>query len=134
MDTVTLIGSALRGLLAAADQVLEAELRAVLGGSDDYAAAREALVDSRATDARACLAVLDGCQLDPVVAQAAALLAAVVGQDLDQGEDGRFGIARKVAADRVISTVDPMPAMATRPAPAALTATRDMPRSTPTAS
>jgi Transposase DDE domain/Transposase domain (DUF772) len=119
MDTVTLIGSALRGLLAAADQVLEAELRAVLGGSDDYAsaakpqidwddpAAREALVDSRATDARACLAVLDGCQLDPVVAQAAALLAAVVGQDLDQGEDGRFRIARKVAADRVISTVDP---------------------------
>jgi hypothetical protein len=102
-----------------ADQVLEAELRAVLGGSDDYAstakpqidwddpAAREALVDSRATDARACLAVLDGCQLDPVVAQAAVLLATVVGQDLDQGEDGRFRIARKVAADRVISTVDP---------------------------
>jgi Transposase DDE domain len=119
MDTVTLIGSALRGLLAVADQVLEAELRAVLGGSDDYAstakpqidwddpAAREALVDSRATDARACLAVLDGCQLDPVVAQAAVLLATVVGQDLDQGEDGRFRIARKVAADRVISTVDP---------------------------
>jgi Transposase domain (DUF772)/Transposase DDE domain len=119
MDTVTLIGSALRGLLAVADQVLEAELRAVLGGSDDYAsaakpqidwddpAARAALVNSRATDARACLAVLDGCQLDPVVAQAAALLATVVGQDLDQGEDGRFRIARKVAVDRVISTVDP---------------------------
>jgi hypothetical protein len=119
MDTVTLIGSALRGLLAVADQVLEAELRAVLGSSDDYAsaakpqidwddpAAREALVDSRATDARACLAVLDGCQLDPVVAQAAALLATVVGQDLEEGEDGRFRIARKVAADRVISTVDP---------------------------
>ena len=119
MDTVTLIGSALRGLLAVADQVLAAELRAVLGGSDDYAsaakpqidwddpAAREALVDARATDARACLAVLDGCQLDPVVAQAAALLATVVGQDLEEGEDGRFGIACKVAADRVISTVDP---------------------------
>jgi len=119
MDTVTLIGSALRGLLGVADQVLEAELRAVLGGSDDYAsaakpqidwddpAAREALVDARASDARACLAVLDGCQLDPVVAQAAALLATVVGQDLEEGEDGRFGIARKVAADRVISTVDP---------------------------
>jgi hypothetical protein len=119
MDTVTLIGSALRGLLKVADQVLEAELRAVLGTSDDYAsaakpqidwddpAAREALVDSRATDAHACLAVLDGCQLDPVVAQAAALLATVVGQDLEEGEDGRFRIARKVAADRVISTVDP---------------------------
>jgi hypothetical protein len=119
MDTVTLIGSALRGLLAVADQVLEAKLRAVLGSSDDYAsaakpqidwddpAAREALVDSRATDARACLAVLDGCQLDPVVAQAAVLGATVVGQDLEEGEDGRFRIARKVAADRVISTVDP---------------------------
>jgi hypothetical protein len=101
-----------------ADQVLEAELRAVLGSSDDDAsaanpqidwddpAARAALVDSRATDARACLAVLDGCQLDPGVAQAAVLLArwwAGVGG----GEDGRFGIAGKVAADRVISTVDP---------------------------
>jgi hypothetical protein len=64
MDTVTPIGSALRGLLAVADQVLEAELGAVLGSSDDSAstanpqidwddpAAREALVDSRATDAR----------------------------------------------------------------------------------
>jgi hypothetical protein len=119
MDTVTLIGSALRGLLKVADEVLEAELRAVLGSSDDYAStakpqidwddpvAREALVDSRATDARACLAVLDGCQLDPVVAQAAALLATVVGQDLEEGTDGRLRIARKVAADRVISTVDP---------------------------
>jgi hypothetical protein len=119
MDTVTLIGSALRGLLGVADQVLEAELRAVLASGDDYAstakpqidwddpAAREALVDARASDARACLAVLDGCQLDPVVAQAAVLLATVVGQDLEAGEDGRFRIARKVAADRVISTVDP---------------------------
>jgi hypothetical protein len=119
MDTITLIGSALRGLLGVADQVLEAELRAVLASGDDYAstakpqidwddpAAREALVDARASDARACLAVLDGCQLDPVVAQAAVLLATVVGQDLEAGEDGRFRLARKVAADRVISTVDP---------------------------
>jgi len=40
-------------------------------------------------------------------AQAARLLAAVVGQDLEQAGDGSFRIARKVAADRVISTVDP---------------------------
>ena len=39
--------------------------------------------------------------------QAAALLAAVVGQDLDEGEDGVFRIARRVAKDRIISTVDP---------------------------
>jgi hypothetical protein len=100
-------------------QVLEAELRAVLAHNDGYAsaakpqidwddpAAREQLVDARAKDARACLAALDGCQLDPEVAEAAALLATVVGQDLEQGDDGVFRIARKVAADRIISTVDP---------------------------
>src|SRR5215213_5603545 len=41
------------------------------------------------------------------VAEAARLLAAVVGQDLEQDGDGRFRIARKVATDRVLSTVDP---------------------------
>jgi hypothetical protein len=34
------------------------------------------------------------------------LLATVVGQDLDEGADGVFRIARRVAKDRVISTVD----------------------------
>ena len=29
------------------------------------------------------------------------------GQDLEEGDDGVFRIARKVAKDRVISTVDP---------------------------
>jgi hypothetical protein len=41
------------------------------------------------------------------VGRAAALLAAVVGQDLDEGADGVFRIARRVAKDRIISTVDP---------------------------
>jgi hypothetical protein len=41
------------------------------------------------------------------VAEAVRLLAAVAGQDLEQASDGSFRIARKVAADRVISTVDP---------------------------
>src|SRR5207249_6589624 len=41
------------------------------------------------------------------VTKAAELLATVLGQDLEQGDDGRFRIARRVAADRVISTVDP---------------------------
>lgn len=119
MDTVTLIRSALRGLLAVADAELASELWAVLASGDDYAtsakpqidwddaAARESLVDSRASDAFACLAVLDGRDLDPLVAKAAALLATVVGQDLEVGDDGLFRIARKVARDRVISTVDP---------------------------
>lgn len=119
MDTVTLIRSALRGLLTIAEEGLEAELRAGLRSGDDYAtaakpqidwddpAAREALVDSRAKDAFACLETLDGRELGPALAEAAALLAAVVGQDLEEGDDGVFRIARKVASDRVISTVDP---------------------------
>jgi hypothetical protein len=41
------------------------------------------------------------------VMQAAQLLATVVGQDLEQRPDGAFHIARRVAKDRVISTVDP---------------------------
>lgn len=119
MDTVTLIRSALRGLLGVADPELAAELRGVLSSGDDYASsakpqidwddptAREALIDSRAKDAFACLALLDGRELTPPVAEAAGLLAAVTGQDLQAGDDGVFRIARKVAKDRVISTVDP---------------------------
>lgn len=119
MDTVTLIRSALRSLLAAATDELEGELRGVLRSGDDYASAakpqidwedageREALIDTRARDAFACLAVLDGRELAAPVAQAARLLAHVVGQDLEEGDDGVFRIARRVAPDRVISTVDP---------------------------
>ena len=120
MDTVTLIRSAIRGLLGAADAQLETEMRAVIARDDDYAAAgkpvcdyddkvaREALVDALARDARALLAVLHGRELCPVLAQAGALLATVIGQDLDEdATDGVFRIARRVAKDRVISTVDP---------------------------
>ena len=119
MDTVTLIRSALRGLLAVAGAVLEAELRAVLSSGDEYVAvgkpqidwddpgAREALIASRARDGYAVLAVLHGRQLVEAVEQAAALLATVLGQDLEPGDDGVFAIARRVARDRVISTVDP---------------------------
>jgi hypothetical protein len=119
MDTVTLLGAAIRGLLKVAQGRLEAELRRVLPGADNYAslakpqidwddqAARAALVDARARDAQAVLKVLQGRSLPTAVAEAARLVAAVVGQDLEQAGDGRFRIARKVAADRVISTVDP---------------------------
>src|SRR5450756_2337008 len=34
------------------------------------------------------------------------LLAAVVGQDVEKGDDGSFRIVRRVAKDRIISTVD----------------------------
>ena len=118
-DTVTMIRSAIRQLLAAADAMLEAELRAVLSRDDDYAsggkpvcdwddaAAREQLVAELAGDGFACLDELDGRDLTEAVAQVAELLATVLGQDLEEDENGRFGIARKVARDRVISTVDP---------------------------
>ncbi len=118
-DTVTMIRSAIRQVLAATADGLEAELRSVLRRDDDYAAggkpvcdwddavAREQLVADLAADAFACLAVLDGLDLAANVARAAELLATVVGQDLEPGDDGRFRIARRVAPDRVISTVDP---------------------------
>ena len=122
MDTVTLIRSALRGLLATAaavDADLAAAVRAVLTSGEDYASrakpqidwddpgAREELIDSRARDGFAVLAALDGRELADPVGQAAALLATVLGQDLETGEDGVFRIARRVAKNRVISTVDP---------------------------
>ncbi|MDQ6617801.1 MAG: IS1182 family transposase [Actinomycetota bacterium] len=118
MDTVTLIRSAIRGLLAVAGAELEAELRNVLARDDDYgragkpscawddAEAREALVDELALDAFACLMLLDGRDLEGEVARAATLLAAVAGQDLDLSGEV-FRIARRVVPDRIISTVDP---------------------------
>src|SRR5262249_31629510 len=92
-DTVTLVRSAVRQLLRAADHVLRTRRRAVISSGDPYtdmgkpvidwtdAAEREALVDSRARDAHALLAVLDGRELAAEVTQAAQLLARVVGQD-----------------------------------------------------
>ena len=119
MDTVTLIRSAIRGVLAACAGPVEQELRSVLARDDDYRGAgkpvcdwddrqaREELVDALVRDAHAVLAALDGRELEPALAKAAELLATVAGQDVESGEDGRFRIARKVAKDRVISTVDP---------------------------
>jgi hypothetical protein len=46
--------------------------------------------------------------LDAEQAEAVALLALVAGQDVDPGQrPGSWRIARRVANDRVISTVDP---------------------------
>jgi hypothetical protein len=99
--------------------VLEAELRGLIKSEDDYAtsakphidwddqAARQELIDSRAKDGYAMLAHLDSRKLEGPLAEAAELLATVLGQDLEQNPDGVFRIARRVAPDRVISTVDP---------------------------
>ncbi|MHB8457882.1 MAG: transposase, partial [Acidimicrobiales bacterium] len=118
MDTITLIRSAIRGLLRVADDELRAELRAVITSGDDYASsskpqvdwddreAQAALIDSRAKDGFALIMALSGRELSETVVEAAVLLATVLGQDLEETEDGRFAIARRVARDRVISTVD----------------------------
>jgi hypothetical protein len=81
----------------------------------DDEAAREGLVSVLVTDALALLAVLAGVDQDgwdEKALQAVALLALVSGQDVEpaegsDGTDGRWRIARKVAPDRMISTVDP---------------------------
>lgn len=118
MDTVTLVRSAIRGLLSVSGK-REPGLRSVLRRDDGYrtagkpaadyadAAAREALVDALAVDGEALLGAIEGEPLPPPLAEAAALLATVLGQDLEDGPDGRIRIARRVAPDRVISTVDP---------------------------
>ena len=75
-------------------------------------AAKDALVSALVTDANAVVAALEGRDLEERAASALALLALVAGQDVEpaegsDGTDGRWRIARKVAGDRVISTVDP---------------------------
>ena len=64
------------------------------------------------SDANALVAALAGRDLEERAASALALLALVAGQDVEpaegsDGRDGRWRIARKVAEDRVVSTVDP---------------------------
>ena len=80
----------------------------------DDPAAKEGLVSDLVNDALAVLDALAGPgapERDAVAADALGLLALVAGQDVEpaadsDGTDGRWRIARKVAADRMISTVD----------------------------
>ena len=74
--------------------------------------ARDRLVDALVSDAHRLLAHLCGQPLGPRAADAVALLALIAGQDVEpaegsDGTDGHWRIARTVAPDRVISTVDP---------------------------
>ncbi len=80
----------------------------------DDPAAKEQLVSDLVNDALAVLDALAGPgapERDAAAADALGLLALVAGQDVEpaegsDGTDGRWRIARKVAPDRVISTVD----------------------------
>jgi hypothetical protein len=78
----------------------------------DDQAARDALVSALVGDALAIIDAFGTDGLDEQAGQALALLALVAGQDVEpaedsDGTDGRWRIARRVAPDRVISTVDP---------------------------
>ncbi len=120
-DTVIQLRAAIRRVLCAADRMapaLAGAVRQALARGDDYASvgkppcdwddpkAREALVDALVRDAQAALGALDGCELVGPLGEAAELLGLVAGQDVEAGQDGVFRIARRVARDRLISTVD----------------------------
>ena len=121
-DTITQLRAAIRKMLAALRSeypALAVAARGACSRDDDYLTAgrpvcdwdnreaKDALVDALVRDARAVLDVLDGETLTGVARDAAELLAVVAGQDVEEGDDGKFRIARAVARDRVISTVDP---------------------------
>jgi len=121
-DTVTQLIAAIRRVgreVPGAAEVITAHCSAhdyadpgkpAIAWDDEQARAR--LVDALVTDAHRLLGHLPEEQLGPRAAEAVALLALVAGQDVEpaeggDGTDGRWQIARRVAADRVISTVDP---------------------------
>lgn len=79
----------------------------------DDSEAKDALISGLVTDALALLGAVDPGTLEEgsPQAQAYVLLALVSGQDVEpaegsDGTDGRWRIARKVAPDRMVSTVD----------------------------
>jgi Transposase DDE domain len=118
-DSVTMLRGAIRGLLRVCPPALAAKVRGLLRREDDYRspgkpacdwtdrAAREELVDALVGDAYRAHDALRDQRLDPRVVEAAALLATVTGQDIEETDDGRFRIFAGTAPDRVISTVDP---------------------------
>ena len=114
-DTVTQLVSAIRGV-----RRLVPEAAAVEVSAHDYDAAgkpvcawddpeaKASLVSALVNDARAIIAGLEAVELSGQQAYAVGLLALVAGQDVEPGEEeGTWRIARRVAPDRVISTVDP---------------------------
>ena len=114
-DTVTQLVAAIRRARRLVPQACKAQV-----GAHDYdqpgkpvcawddPAAKQALVSGLVNDALAVLEAVTGLEVGGERAEAVALLALVAGQDVEAGErPGAFRIARKVAKDRVLSTVDP---------------------------
>jgi Transposase DDE domain/Transposase domain (DUF772) len=114
-DTVTQLVAAIRRVRRLVATAREVEVTAhnydrpgkPVCAWDDPEATR-ALVSGLVNDALALLAAVADAKLDDEQAEAVALLALVAGQDVEPGQQpGSWRIARKVATDRVISTVDP---------------------------
>ena len=118
-DTITQLIAAVRRVARTVPGAAE-QVAAVCAGHDyskpgkpqvdcDDPQAKDTLVSALVNDANALVDVLKDCEQ---AAAAVALLALVAGQDVEPAEgsdgmDGRWRIARTVAEDRVISTVDP---------------------------
>jgi hypothetical protein len=76
-------------------------------------------------DALVVLAAVGEVESDAGQAEAVVLLALVAGQDVEPGQrPGSWRIARRVAPDRVISTVDPQARHARKTSRSDATATR----------
>ena len=115
-DTVTMISSQIRRcrrlIPQAADLVLvahdyESKTKPSCDWSDPDS--RSELVDGLVTDGLRLIEAVEGVKLGPEQADALGLLGVVTGQDVepDPDREGRWRIARRVAKDRTISTVDP---------------------------
>jgi transposase len=112
-DTVTQLISAIRRVRRS---VSEAALVPLLTASDEGGkpviewsdqSARDALVTGLVNDAKAVLAAAETARLSQEGNDNVGLLALIAGQDVEPGEqEGTWTIAKKVAKDRVISTVD----------------------------
>jgi len=112
-DTVTQLIAAIRKVRGAVPEAAQVALstatdeggKPIIEWSD--AVARNELVTGLVHDAEAVLAVAQTSPSAEMAAEVIGLLALIAGQDVEPGEeDGTWRIARKVAKDRVISTVD----------------------------
>jgi hypothetical protein len=114
-DTVTQLVAAIRRVRRLVPKAREVTLTAhdyerpgkpVCAWDDPQA--KQALVSGLVDDALAVLDAVADLELGAEQAEAVALLALIAGQDVEPGErPGSWRIARRVANDRVISTVDP---------------------------
>ena len=115
-DTVTMISSQIRRCrrlipqtadLALVAHDYESKTKPSCDWSDPHS--RSELIDGLVTDGLAVIEAVNNVGLDPDQADAVGLLGMVTGQDVepDPHREGRWRIARRVARDRTISTVDP---------------------------